>query len=316
MKKVLFILSTVVVALCSCNKINSDNINPATFDDQTVVLTKTPIYFQNGVLTKVVSEVTTDNLKSFYAAAAKGDGSYVWSNYGFSIPEGKNYFAGTSGDKFWPKSKTEIASFYASNISMTCPATGAPTVSATNDKDIVCAVEAIGESKYGKETTSLTFNHIFARLCGKVSVKAKDGYTASDIKLTFTPKVSGTYNLSTGNGKTDGTGWSSISAAASATVFFNDADITTAGGSIESSESYNIYLVPGEYTVTASYKLTKGDYTVEKTDVTNTINLVAGKKNIFRGILGLGDDEDAKAIHFEVTVTEWGSNDIGDVDFK
>lgn len=202
-------------------------------------------------------------------------------------------FSGTAtytGGKYWPATNPSYK-FYASNATM-APAASGPTIAATNAMDIVCAY--LGSPTY-KASNTLTFNHIFARL-GSCNISAPSGYVVSNLSVKVTPNTGGTYNMYTGNGKTDGTGWSGKTAGSQ----------TTIASALNSSTSNDIYLVPGTYTLTASYTLTAGDYTESFTKSAN-VSLVAGKVNNISATLPAGN---AVGISFTVSVTPWSDNNI------
>lgn len=249
-------------------------------------------FFQ--VLTK--TDVVT-SLPTFYASASTGTAgseTKVWDNVLFTYDNDRSLYA---ADKYWPRTDPSYH-FRASNVTMTFAA-GDATVSATNTQDVVCAYEP---DPTFKEKNTLTFEHIFARI-GDVTVTATGGYTISDVTITLTPKVSGTYNIRTGSGQTNGTGWSSTT----------DGSVTTIcsrAAAIEPSANYkqtnDVWLVPGSYTLTASWTATKDDYTETFTGKNAIVNLAAGKVNaIAASIVG-----DATEITFGVTLTAWGTNSI------
>jgi len=199
-------------------------------------------------------------------------------------------FTGTgsyTGGKYWPSTNPSYK-FYASNIAITPAATG-PTVAASNSTDVVCAVCS---SPTYLSSNALTFNHIFARL-GATTVTVQSGYSLSGFTLTITPNTGGTYNLFTGNGQTDGTGWSDLTAGSATTI-------ATASGA---NTATDIYLVPGNYNLTASYTLTKDAYVITKTNVTRSVAITGGKINAISATLG---GASATEITFTVSVTPWG----------
>ena len=189
------------------------------------------------------------------------------------------------GGQYWPSTNGNYK-FYASNVAIT-PASSGATVAATNATDVVCAV--LPSPTFGS-TNELTFNHIFAQV-GKVSLTAP-GYTVSNLSIKITPKTGGTYNLFTGNGKTDGTGWTGVNTGSEVTL-------KTDG------TSNVLYLVPGQYTLTATFTLTLGAYS-ETFSKTATVNVVGGKVNDITGTA----DGNAALITFSVNVTPWGTNNI------
>ena len=218
---------------------------------------------------------------------AAGSESADWSNVAFTYSDG--IFA---GGKFWANSNPGYR-FYGSNVSVT-PSAAGPTVSASNGTDVVCAYNS---APVYKQTNTLQFKHIFARL-GDVTVTAASGYTVSNVSITLTPKVSGTYNLRTGSGYTDGTGWSSTS---------NGSAVNIAPSS-PGTKSNDIWLVPGEYTVTASWRVTGGGGAYDETfsNITYGIYLTAGKINT----INVSFTGDASWIEFTIGVTDWSSTTL------
>lgn len=234
-----------------------------------------------GLEAKATSAVTS--LSSFNVNCITGTpGSSETSVFNSAFTGSTNY----TGEKYWPSTDRGYK-FYASNVGITPAATG-PTVAVTNDTDVVCAV--CSNPTYLSSNT-LTFNHIFARL-GATTVTVQNGYTLSAFTLKITPKTGGTYNLFTGNGKTDGTGWIPGSAGTEETI-------ATSSGT---NAATDIYLVPGKYELTANYTLTKGDYIVKKSSK-KSVDISGGKINAISATLGGASAAD---ITFAVSITPWG----------
>lgn len=245
-----------------------------------------------NVSTKATVVTGTDlDTYGFLANAVKGTAgtdTEVWTNQEFT-KVGDTW----EQDKWWPNADDSYRFFAVFPKTYTTTfAAGGPTISASNAHDIICAYAA---NPTYKSVNTLSFDHIFARLTD-VTVSAVSPYTISDVSISITPLVSGTYNLYTGAGQTDGTGWSNTSAAASASV------IASATG----TNSNDIYLVPGSYTLTASWTATKDNYTQTFTDKTVDVDLVAGKTNKITASL-TGDGTEIK---FSVSVTAWEDNII------
>ena len=239
--------------------------------------------------TKAGVTVTDDsNLTSFYASATTGSsGSETesWTSVTFT-KEGDIY----SGGKYWPLSNPGYH-FYGSNSPLTFTAAG-NTIQATNDRDIVCGY--LGTSSY-KSFNTLTFRHIFARF-GTLTVSAKDGYEMSDISITITPKTGGTYNLRTGDGVYNGTGWSNLTTGA---------PVELTSGTL-GSKNTDLYLVPGIYTLTATWTATRGEYVETFSAKTREVELLAGKVTNISTILG----GRAVPLELKVYVVEWGSTSL------
>lgn len=234
----------------------------------------------------------------FYASAVKGSpgaDQNAWSNISFS-KSGSDF----KGGKYWPLTNPSYR-FYASNRPLSYAA-GGPTISADNSLDVVCAYKS--NPTYGARNT-LQFDHIFARI-STVTVNATSPYTISGITVWIVnPKTGGTYNLYTGNGRTDGTGWSSLTpAAASNTQLYSNAGSISAGGSNTGSNN-DLWLVPGTYQLIATWTAGVGDYIETYTTKTSTANISVqgGKVNSISCALS----GDATGITFSVGVTSWGS---------
>lgn len=256
------IISGIVFSSCSyfdLRGLNSEreivfDVNPKTL-------------FRGAVVTKatenVVGDLETNGFKVSAVKGSVGSDIAVFSNANFTLDPSSNLW---KSDKWWSASN-ESWRFYAvypGSYSMTSTAAGA-TISASNAHDIVCSYMP-NPTFEGNNT--LTFNHIFARL-GSFTVNAEGGYTISNISITITPKTGGTYNLRTGAGQTNGTGWSNTTNG-SATAIAN----TTPG-----TKANDIWLVPGTYTLSATWTATKNEYQKTFSGMELNVSLVAGKTN-------------------------------------
>ena len=204
-KSVIAILSAfALVSFVSCTKDVPAVVAPAEGE----------VAFTVGGEGIISTEVETrasvvESLSSFHVGAVTGTaGSSETEAWNAVFSGGPTY----TGGKFWPASNPNYT-FYASSLDMTASRTGY-TVSATNATDVVCAYLP---NPGFKAVNKLVFEHVFARL-GDVTVTAAENYSLSNISITVTPKTGGTYNLFTGAGKTDGTGWSSTTSGSSAGI--------------------------------------------------------------------------------------------------
>ena len=286
---IMLVCSVAGLCLASCNKLySSPEVMVETSADETGY---SPILFEAGVFgaeveTKAVTEVTNSTLSSFYASATTGSaGSEVsaWTSSSFS-KSGSTYVGG----KYWPNSDPGYH-FFASNLGLNFAASGT-TVSPTGvATDVVCAY--LPSPTY-KSSNQLSFQHIFGRI-GTMTVSAATGYTLSNISITITPKVpqsSGTtYNLRTG--------------AWSGTV---DGSSTQLANSTAGTKTNDFLLVPGSYTLTASYTVTRGDYVENVSSKTATVEIPAGKTSNISCTLG----GNASEIVFTVDVAAWQANAI------
>lgn len=272
-----------------------------TDSDEEIVFTVDGLDSVMGVETKATA-VTTANLTEFYAAATRGSaGSETssWTSYHYSGTSGGT-FRGDAPRKWWPLNNPSYH-FYASNLTLTFAAAGT-TVAATTATDVVCAYLP---SPTFCESNPLTFNHVFARI-GNFTVTAAEGYTISNATITITPKTSGTYNLRTGNGQTNGTGWSSTSNGSATNLISSFSTITHGTSSASSTTSNDLYLIPGTYTLTATWTATRGDYTETFSSKQVNVAITGGKINAISTTLGGLAEE----IVFTVAVTAWGSSNV------
>lgn len=261
-------LAAISVAGVSCLQLEQPVLIESLSGDEIVFGADAHIEAQ----TKASSGTTeTTSLTSFYVSAVTGSAgseSSAWTSTQFTQVTGSSP-ATYKGAKMWPASNPSYK-FYASNRPLTYAA-GGTTVSATNTTDVVCAYLTNGTYK---TKNTLTFEHIFARF-GRVDVAAESGYTISNISIRITPKTGGTYNLRTGAGKTDGTGWSSVTTG-SATVVAN----------ATGANANDIYLVPGTYEVKATWTATQSGTSITYTDKVVNVPIVGGKTNVVSIVLG------------------------------
>lgn len=204
-------------------------------------------------------------------AAGSGTETSKWTAASASVGSNSKFSTG--------KKQTATATaynYYVSNADFTIGASTSMTVE-NNNTDIVAG------RLFGNNTTTpkVTCEHIFARLCN-VTTQAATGYSISAIAVLITPKVSGTYNLRTQSWTASNNG--------SQTIISNTAIGT---------KSNDIYLVPGDYTVTLSWTASIGNYTKTFTNVSKTVTLQKGKKNNLTITLG----GDATAVTFTTSVT-------------
>lgn len=238
------------------------------------VVRDVPIEFNVAAedLTKAsVVDASTLASSGFYANATTGSvGSEpeVWTNALFTVSDGRYRSEG----KVWPEGGNPGYHFYASNVALTYSSSG-PTVAASNATDVVCA---INDSPAYKSANGLSFYHIFGRI-GSVVVSKEDGFAISGISIRLTPVTGGTYNLRQGYGHTDRTGWSSLTEGSPVTI------ATQVGGNAN-----DVYVVPGTYTVTASWTATKNGTSHAFSNKTIDITVSAGEHNTITLTLGGG----------------------------
>ena len=272
----------MLVSACNKNIVEGPSVGAAT--DEVVFLTKGSGPSYNVTTKATVVNETSLNTSGFNVSAttgAAGAETAVWTSQPFTLGEGV-----FSGNKWWPSTDPGYH-FYASNAALTHSADG-NTVAASNDIDVVAAY--LPSPTY-KAVNTLQFEHVFARL-GSVTITAESGYTISNVSVRITPKVSGTYNLKTGYGVTDGSaGWSSVVEAASPSVIASQVG----------ANANDLFLVPGTYELKVTWTATVGDYSQTFTDMPAEVSLTAGKVSSFTAELG----GLAKQVQFRISVTPW-----------
>ena len=242
------------------------------------------------IRTRTVSETTAATLESsgFYVSAVTGSAgseSSVWNSASFT--KDGTYF---EGDKYWPNSNPSYK-FYASSLAITYAAAGS-TVNASNTSDVVCSYMA---SPTYMSPNTFIFEHIFARI-GDVTVSALDGYTITGVSVSITPKTGGVYNMRTGSGQSDGTGWSSLTTGSA----------TNIANATPGTKSNDLYLVPGNYDIAFSWTASKGGYSEAQSRTIKNVAVTGGKVNSFSaGLTG-----SASEIEFGVSITPWTGNAV------
>ena len=286
MKRLIFNTLLFTLFLSACQRESLPDLTPPDHTGRVpLVLRAEGFDLADGFETKSVAVTNAGNLYSFYASATTGAaGAEVssWPSTEFT-KESDVYVGG----KYWPLSDPGYH-IYASNRPLTFDANGT-FIQASNDQDVVCAYQS---SVAYKSANVLIFKHIFARI-GTLTVTAKEGYQISDVSIKLTPKTGGTYNLRTGEGHFEGTGWSNPTSGTA---------VELTNGTTGSKNS-DLYLVPGIYILTATWTATRGEYVETFTSKTTTVNLVGNKITNLNTTLG----GRAVAIQFNVTVTDWGN---------
>lgn len=169
--------------------------------------------------------------------------------------------------------------YYVSNAAITFSASGS-TISAANTTDVIA-----GKVTSNETNPSVKLDHIFART-GTLTLNSQSGYALNNVSWSIESSSAGTggiYNIANGR-------WSSVTKLSS-TAITKDSDM---------------YLVPGDYTLSVTYTLSKGDWN-QTFNKKATVTLVAGKVN---NITGTASGGNASEISITVTLTEWGTNNI------
>lgn len=169
--------------------------------------------------------------------------------------------------------------YYVSNAAITFAASGS-TISAANTTDVIA-----GKVTSNETNPSVKLDHIFART-GTLTLNTQGDYALSNVSWNIESSsagTGGTYNIAKNI-------WTSVTALSSTSL----------------TGSSDLYLVPGDYTLSVTYTLTMGDWKQTFTKKA-TVTLVAGKVN---NISGTASGGNASEISITVTLTAWGQNDI------
>lgn len=276
MKKYIFVLLGVL-ALAACNKAVVSSDGGVYYDEpQEIVLGMVSDDIDFSVDTKATA--ITSLPSSLYWGATTGSSSETakWSSSSASLSSGK-----INTGKYQTATATAY-NYYVSNVNMSIGAN--TTISASNGTDVIVGRTAASTST----TPAVTLNHIFART-GSLTATAPSGFSASNVSWTIVSKgdisgTAGTYNLRT-------SAWSSPT------------KLTTASALTSSSD---MYLIPGTYTISVTYTLTKGD-NVQTYTKSGDVTLVAGKiNNIACTLVSNAVNE----IQISLTLTAWGSQNL------
>lgn len=293
----LFAALIICPVAASCNKSAVSEITTGTNGEDGNEI----IFGTKGLETEVdvKSITTTESLTQFNVAATidgKSSEEYAWASPYYALFSKQSGSSNFAGNKFWPKDDPKFH-FYASNATLNCTDGTTPTVTATTTDDIVCAY--LANPSY-KVPNILTFKHIFARLGTVTIAEPNQGYSIKSVEVTLTPIKGGTYSIKDGYGKTDASGWSDTSTGTMLTI------ASAQGTNAASDED----LVPGKYSLTATYTLKKDLYE-ESFTKTGSVDILGGKINNISASLPTPESgAGAVDIIFTVSVAAWENADV------
>ena len=271
MKRILTSLA-VVVALAACNKAET-SVAPSPEDGALIVFMASGLKADVATKADAVTSLSTFGVIAEETTTPK----QAWSVASVT-QSGTDYRTG----KYWPSTDEKFA-FYASNSAMTYAAAGTTVSPASAANDVVVAYFPYTAASY-KTKNKLVFNHIYARI-GAIAVNKPDGYDSiSDVTLALSAPVGGTYNIKTST-------WTAKGTAAAQTLVVGSNDV---------------YVVPGTYSLSVTYTITKGEYTETFTKSAN-VELVEGKINSITATAPAGE---ATEIEFTIEINPWGDNNI------
>lgn len=309
MKKIFLIIAPILaLAMVSCNKDNAltgrpDVVAVQEHEGETEIAFATAV---NEARTRA-TEVTTGNLSTVYVTALKGSGTQTaaWSNVTFTKGTGSDtkFKEHTNGGKWWPNTD-ESYKFYVSNVAL--PTSGTTITVSPGDGSTDVVVGKAESVSFKTADIPVTLNHIFAQI-GTIGVTVNSNlsaYSISNLNISFPAKTSGTYNIASDSWTTKGSG-SNMPLVSGASI--------AAGGTFSTiANTEHRLVVPMEgsgntdsdkYQFTASFTITRGDYT-KSVNRTAWVKLEQGKRNNIAADLTIGSDG-AVEIQFTVTVTDW-----------
>ncbi len=274
MKKLFFVISVFTLAV-SC--IKDDASQMPVSDSKGIIITVDDSSLDVDVQTRTSPVSTLPG--SLYLAGTTGTSSQTskWSSHEVSISSGKIKTG------YYQTATPTAYNYYLSNAKMTFTSSGCTVSADGTATDLI-----VGVTKGSDSTTpSVTMDHVFART-GSVSCSSANGYSLTGLSYKLTSKGSltgskGTYNIYTKD-------WSSVTALP-ATTFNGSSDL---------------YLIPGEYTLTVSGTESLGDYS-KSFSASADITLVAGKVN---NIAATRTSSGAQDVTVSVSLTSWGSTTL------
>ena len=289
MKRIFYSILAVAAVMTACNKQQVADVEVPGNAGEEIILGVDDGF---SVTTKATAVTTMPS--SLYWGGTTGSGTsekQKWTAASATVSSNK-----IATGKYQTATATSY-NYYVANQNFTVPSTGAVTMtigSSTADGNGTDVVSGHTTSATTSTSPSVTLNHIFART-GSLTLTASGGYTLSNVSWTIVGKgdingTSGTYNMTTD-------AWTAASKKlATATAITSSSDM---------------YLIPGTYTLSATYTLSKGDYTgtfTKEADVT----LVKGKIN---NMSGTTTPDPAQGISISLSLTAWSNNAISGLSF-
>ena len=233
----------------------------------------------NPLTTDVVTKTTavTSMPSGVYWAGTIGSSSYQSNKWSSSY---NSVSSNTISTGYFQTNSPTAYNYYVSNVSMAHTYSGYTVIADGTLTDVIAGVAKASTSI----APSVTLNHIFART-GTIRVSSSTGYTLSNVSVTIKSNsgagYKGTYNIYSGT-------WSSVTALSSTTL----------------TDSSDLYLIPGSYTVTVSCTRQIGSTYSQTFGGSTSVTLTAGKiNNISISLTG----DPAVPINALVDIAPWGS---------
>ena len=292
MKKSLWFILAVMAVSASCSKQEAGDRVMSELVGEEIVL-----YVDDGFKVDTKTTEITTVPTSLYWGATKGKvgNKSNASTPGESIkwsPRSASVSSGTLATGEVQTPTPTAYNYYVANQNFTITAAtttvaGSVTLAVSgNGTDIIAGKVTATSSA----TPSISLKHVFARV-GTLTLNAPTGHTLSGVSWSIIGKSSingtaGTYNLTSES-------WTAASTK-----------LTTAQTITSSS---NLYLIPGTYTVSVTYTISKGTDFSQTVTKTADVTLVQGKRNNITGLASVT----ATDINLSLSVTGWTDNAIG-----
>lgn len=268
--------------------------------------------------TRSVAETTTSNLNSFYGYFMDDDSHDTVPN-SIQFTAVKNGALWTTG-KFWPLGGCNFR-FWAANKAFelyddSTPAHPLMSFAAglpTQDVVFAFADTSVDDQILYGQPVPLSFHHLFARV-GSLTVNPQSGYTLSNVSASLRCAPASEYywmdNCGSYSFGSDYGGFTSV-------CYWDDGDYDNALDMYMlpppafTAKTLNVgandfLAIPGTYTLTVSYILTKGDYS-ESFIKTGSVTLQPGCIN---NITTTSVGGSAVELSLDISVQSWVSNTI------
>lgn len=277
MKRTLNLLlcaAAAVLCVSSCQKDDPKSVSSA---KEQIVLALSDGSIDMSVATKATEISAMPS--SLYLSRTTGQ----WkSETSANAPSSFSVSSGKIATGWYQTANPTAYNYYVSNADISFAA-GGSTIVADNATDVIAGCT---QGATDSNAPSVTLNHVFARTA-TLTCNTQSGYEISNvswkIKSAGETGTRGTYNIATNE-------WSGVTAL-SEQAFTSSSDL---------------YLIPGAYTVTVTYTLSKGAYS-QTFNKSGNVTLVAGKKN---SITCTAVGGSASEIEFGISLTDWGTQSL------
>ena len=294
MKRFMIFAAAALSLLVACNKAVDSGVTVETNYDGDEIVIGVGSTFDAILDTRATAITPSSNLPSTLYWGGTGSAAGNWNTTSSSVTwtgSGSKTTSIATG-KYVNSSSPATVTYYVTNLgasSGTQPMSiGSPTILtvANNNTDVLC-----GKVSSSSASPSLALEHIFCRT-GSFSVSPISGYYLENVVWQIKGKstsgiqgTAGTYNMTTGD-------W------ATATTKMNSLTTVT--------NSSDLYLIPGDYTLSLSFNLCKGEGNAKVSkSYSKTADVTFPKGKICNISAGSQGDDFAAGITITVSVQDW-----------